>query len=895
MLALVIDNYAFKEDNRSICLNINNFTNYYSKDDGISYYPCGKNISNCTNCYYDKNDTQIKCYLCQTNYALSLDENICLSKENLSKIYYYINVTHINKCSNIIDNCNECENNNTCSKCINDFYMINDNTGNCINISEIPLDEYYLNENETIYYSCNDSIYQDVNNCKLCSSKTNCTFCQDNFTFVEGNKSICIDKEELKDKYIQDPLDNSNFIKCENKYNNCYRCNSTLCLSCKEESVFINDNYSKCELKSLLNMDDYFTHDNITYYFCKDNRYKDREECQKIIREITETYMTQYSTKISTYSQSNFSTDIPIKSTNIDFTDYKSEFESTSIVDNFTDFSKDIPTKSTQFISEETIVTSINSVSNSNLEDLIDTTKNSIYYNFTDFPDETSIYSTEYNPIKDTTEISIEATTFSFTEYITESNTYYKNDTFIGYSTINGFTEDISNILLNSTNFEETTEVTPNSLLNDSNLYSTELSINTSYYDSTKETNINLTEYPTEESLNSTTPNPFEETYDIPLNSSLIINPSQDTTEAIKSTNLNLLNTSIITYNSFTINPLAYTTNSLTNSTYLNSIINPTEAPTISLSTSHVINNPFFEVFILQVRIINGVLKIYVFISIKIKSPTRFRILIDSYKNNNLRSLQDSTPNSHEIDLYINENGEMEPGKIYELTSQEKFDKSDRVVVNLKSNSDYEMKVLNNNDKILDSQENEKMIGNGEIFDLSNNPSDYQVNNYIIESSSMGCNFNLISKTTIKENNQKVSLNFTEKDNTNNNINIKCILSSEYNNKIPCSLNQNINKNFTLDSYAGSSDNGIYCITQENTDQNLQLNCLIESRKKSESSNKNLIVILLIIGVLFIGVAIILIIMCCKKKQEHPIDSNQDKIKFAYGDNSDQIINNSNQ
>ena len=432
-------------------------------------------------------------------------------------------------------------------------------------------------------------------------------------------------------------------------------------------------------------------------------------------------------------------------------------------------------------------------------------------------------------------------------------------------------------------------------MLNDSNLYSTELSINTSYYDSTKETNINLTEYPTEESLNSTTPNPFEETYDIPLNSSLIINPSQDTTEAIKSTNLNLLNTSIITYNSFTINPLAYTTNSLTNSTYLNSIINPTEAPTISLSTSHVINNPFFEVFILQVRIINGVLKIYVFISIKIKSPTRFRILIDSYKNNNLRSLQDSTPNSHEIDLYINENGEMEPGKIYELTSQEKFDKSDRVVVNLKSNSDYEMKVLNNNDKILDSQENEKMIGNGEIFNLSNNPSDYQVNNYIIESSSMGCNFNLISKTTIKENNQKVSLNFTEKDNTNNNINIKCILSSEYNNKIPCSLNQNINKNFTLDSYAGSSDNGIYCITQENTDQNLQLNCLIESRKKSESSNKNLIVILLIIGVLFIGVAIILIIMCCKKKQEHPIDSNQDKIKFAYGDNSDQIINNSNQ
>ena len=64
------------------------------------------------------------------------------------------------------------------------------------------------------------------------------------------------------------------------------------------------------------------------------------------------------------------------------------------------------------------------------------------------------------------------------------------------------------------------------------------------------------------------------DTYDIPLNSSLIINPSQDTTESIKSTNLNLLNTSIITYNSFTVNPLGYTTDSLRSSTYLNSIIN---------------------------------------------------------------------------------------------------------------------------------------------------------------------------------------------------------------------------------------------------------------------------------------------------------------------------------
>ena len=38
------ENYAFKEDNRTICLNKNNFDNYYTKDEGISYYPCENEI-----------------------------------------------------------------------------------------------------------------------------------------------------------------------------------------------------------------------------------------------------------------------------------------------------------------------------------------------------------------------------------------------------------------------------------------------------------------------------------------------------------------------------------------------------------------------------------------------------------------------------------------------------------------------------------------------------------------------------------------------------------------------------------------------------------------------------------------------------------------------------------
>ena len=52
------------------------------------------------------------------------------------------------------------------------------------------------------------------------------------------------------------------------------------------------------------------------------------------------------------------------------------------------------------------------------------------------------------------------------------------------------------------------------------------------------------------------------------------------------------------------------------------------------------------------------------------------------------------------------------------------------------------MKVLNNNSRILDSQENEKMIKNGKIADLTN-PSNYQINKYVIESVSTGCKYEL--------------------------------------------------------------------------------------------------------------------------------------------------------
>ena len=208
-----------------------------------------------------------------------------------------MNDTHINKCSGSIENCDECDNKEFCSKCKNDFYMINDLKTTCLHVSDISINNYYLNIDKTMYYSCDNSLYQDVQNCKECTSKQICTFCHDMYTFINGDKSTCIKKETLTNKYIQDNLDNSNYIKCENKFSNCDSCNTERCLTCKDEYIFINDDFLKCILKSSINLEFYFTHDNITYYSCKEEIYQSKKECQILNIETTEIEQTS---KLST-------------------------------------------------------------------------------------------------------------------------------------------------------------------------------------------------------------------------------------------------------------------------------------------------------------------------------------------------------------------------------------------------------------------------------------------------------------------------------------------------------------------------------------------------------------------------------------------------------------------
>ena len=85
-------------------------------------------------------------------------------------------------------------------------------------------------------------------------------------------------------KYILDPTDNSNYIKCTNFIRNCDLCNNEKCILCNKNYIFINDNFSECILKDSIDIDFYYTNDNINYYSCKDNKYKDKEICKALLK-----------------------------------------------------------------------------------------------------------------------------------------------------------------------------------------------------------------------------------------------------------------------------------------------------------------------------------------------------------------------------------------------------------------------------------------------------------------------------------------------------------------------------------------------------------------------------------------------------------------------------------
>ena len=132
-----ISGYAFKANDRKQCYNIEtDFAEFYSRDNGISYFPCSTIDSNCNKCYYKSDEFRVKCTHCINGLILlDIGRGVCKEKEEITNDikYYLINNTHAGACSKDIENCYACDNQYSCSQCLNN-YEFDYNERKCVSI-----------------------------------------------------------------------------------------------------------------------------------------------------------------------------------------------------------------------------------------------------------------------------------------------------------------------------------------------------------------------------------------------------------------------------------------------------------------------------------------------------------------------------------------------------------------------------------------------------------------------------------------------------------------------------------------------------------------------------------------------------------------------------------------
>ena len=199
---ICMKNFAFIEDDRTQCIEINNKTIidisiYFTEDNGVSYFPCDKFIKKCGKC-----SKRNECDMCISDYAfLDNNKSICINKEELeeNKIAYKVNEYNYKSCNKTINNCINCKSEDYCLSCNKDYGIINDKFNECQLILGKEK-KYYFEQSNGVYYSCNTSKIH----CEECSDKDNCTLCENNYDFDPYYK--CVNKSLLSESYINNKI-----------------------------------------------------------------------------------------------------------------------------------------------------------------------------------------------------------------------------------------------------------------------------------------------------------------------------------------------------------------------------------------------------------------------------------------------------------------------------------------------------------------------------------------------------------------------------------------------------------------------------------------------------------------------------------------------------------------
>ena len=278
------NNYAFEEDDNSKCINIILFKELYFTNNNKNYYKCGNDqkggIENCEKCQYDDNQ-QLICNQCKSEYILKdgINNKCFLKSEYVSnQEYYFLDDYHVKKCSEEITDCIKCEKNGdkiNCIECKDNYSFIKDENINCKKTEDIPENEYYLDNN--IYYSC--LLYNSAQNCKKCTSETNCELCKEGYTFISTEKDICKNIEDLGEQYVIDEIDQTIYRKCSDIIDYCNTCKSKEeCLTCINNYGVYNDK------KTCVKIDeqDYYKNSNDNLYYLCNTGIENCKKCSAV-------------------------------------------------------------------------------------------------------------------------------------------------------------------------------------------------------------------------------------------------------------------------------------------------------------------------------------------------------------------------------------------------------------------------------------------------------------------------------------------------------------------------------------------------------------------------------------------------------------------------------------
>ena len=269
------DGFYFIKNNRRQCFNDKNLSQYYTEDNGVSYYPCNESIAHCYLCYNNKT----YCNQCEGFNGYYFEENnrnICRNDLNLSKYYTEDNGISYYPCNKEIDYCDECKQKEKCDKCIMNYFFIENNRNKCYN--DIDFKKFYTNDSRISYYSCNTSIEY----CDECFDQNICNKCYNSYILLYESPIKCYEESLYmnNDNYFK--LNDTHYKKCSSSIDKCDKCYSyNNCTKCEHNYYFLNDDHSKCiHENNILPKDEFFKFDNINYYSCSYNN-KGINNCKK--------------------------------------------------------------------------------------------------------------------------------------------------------------------------------------------------------------------------------------------------------------------------------------------------------------------------------------------------------------------------------------------------------------------------------------------------------------------------------------------------------------------------------------------------------------------------------------------------------------------------------------